>query len=411
MDVIEQAEAVRIRGLLPRVFTPAAPVSRGELFAGRNEQVQRVLGAVASPGQHAIIFGERGVGKTSLASLIHYFWQASFHDSEIVTPWITCDTTDTFGTIWAKVLEATTDNFEIPSITAANGSDIISAVMEEINAAAATPDQVRRFFALAGSQFVVTIDEFDRVIDHDSRILLADTIKSLADHHVNATLVLVGVADTVTDLIEDHASIGRNLAQVLMPRMALDELEDIVLRGLSRVDMTIDPTALTAIASLSQGLPHYTHLLGLNASINAIQNGRKRVKMDDTGTAINASVASAQQSIVASYHAATFSTKPHALFRQVLLACALTYGDDLAYFAPKEVAEPLSHITGKTYDVPNFIQHLHAFCDEERASVLESTGSKYKQKYRFTDPLLRPYVMLRGIREGMVEADYVLHRA
>ena len=53
-----------------QVFTPTAPIDDGTLFAGRQEQVQKVFKAMAQKGQHAVLFGERGVGKTSLAKTI-----------------------------------------------------------------------------------------------------------------------------------------------------------------------------------------------------------------------------------------------------------------------------------------------------------------------------------------------------
>ena len=48
------------------VFRPSAPVDEKALFAGREEQVRRVIDAIFQRGQHVMIYGERGVGKTSL---------------------------------------------------------------------------------------------------------------------------------------------------------------------------------------------------------------------------------------------------------------------------------------------------------------------------------------------------------
>lgn len=61
-----------------RVFTPAAPIDDRALFAGRTVQVVNVLDAVNQKGQHAIIFGDRGVGKTSLANVLASFLPAGF---------------------------------------------------------------------------------------------------------------------------------------------------------------------------------------------------------------------------------------------------------------------------------------------------------------------------------------------
>jgi transcriptional regulator with AAA-type ATPase domain len=54
-------------------FSPSAPISRVTLFAGRDNQIMRCIDIVYRRGQHGIIFGERGVGKTSFANLIADF--------------------------------------------------------------------------------------------------------------------------------------------------------------------------------------------------------------------------------------------------------------------------------------------------------------------------------------------------
>lgn len=58
------------RAALAKVFTPAAPISRREAFSWRYEQISAVIEAVAEPGRHVILYGERGVGKTSLSNIL-----------------------------------------------------------------------------------------------------------------------------------------------------------------------------------------------------------------------------------------------------------------------------------------------------------------------------------------------------
>ena len=52
------------------VFQPRTPITTRELFAGRWSELMAVVDAVNQVGLHAVIFGERGVGKTSLANVI-----------------------------------------------------------------------------------------------------------------------------------------------------------------------------------------------------------------------------------------------------------------------------------------------------------------------------------------------------
>ena len=43
-------------------FSPGAPIDELDLLAGRTAQIDRMLDTVAQRGQHAILYGERGVG-------------------------------------------------------------------------------------------------------------------------------------------------------------------------------------------------------------------------------------------------------------------------------------------------------------------------------------------------------------
>src|SRR5579859_7224886 len=49
-------------------FTPGAPIDELDLLAGRFSQIDRMIETVMQRGQHAILYGERGVGKSSLAN-------------------------------------------------------------------------------------------------------------------------------------------------------------------------------------------------------------------------------------------------------------------------------------------------------------------------------------------------------
>src|SRR5688500_1864113 len=56
-----------------QLFTPSAPIAVAELFAGRQEQAAKIVEAVGERGRHVIMYGERGVGKSSMAQIIPFF--------------------------------------------------------------------------------------------------------------------------------------------------------------------------------------------------------------------------------------------------------------------------------------------------------------------------------------------------
>ena len=49
-------------------FSPGAPIKEQQMFAGREAEARTLVDAVLQRGRHAIVYGERGVGKTSLAN-------------------------------------------------------------------------------------------------------------------------------------------------------------------------------------------------------------------------------------------------------------------------------------------------------------------------------------------------------
>src|SRR5271157_619723 len=84
------------------VFTPGAPINEKDLFAGRTQQVEKIIDAVSQRGYHAILYGERGVGKTSLSNMRSSFL-AQRHAYDISRT--NCDISDTFTALWTKALK------------------------------------------------------------------------------------------------------------------------------------------------------------------------------------------------------------------------------------------------------------------------------------------------------------------
>ena len=85
------------------VFQPNRPIDSKELFSGRIYQIRRIVDVINQKGQHAMIFGERGVGKTSLANVFAYFVPTDHHN--LLSARINGDRADDFDTIWRKVFD------------------------------------------------------------------------------------------------------------------------------------------------------------------------------------------------------------------------------------------------------------------------------------------------------------------
>jgi len=399
---IEEAEVLDRLRLVGEAFRPAAPIDRRSLFSGRSEQISELFSIAAQPGQHAVIFGERGVGKTSLAAVT----AEMFKSANILVARATCDISDDYGSVWRKAFDELRLHTTTQKVGFTGGTQETSRSLAGLLGDDVTPNSVRNALEQISTQrdVVIFIDEFDRLQDAAGRVLFADTIKTLSDRVVRATVALIGVADSVSELVREHRSVERALAEIHMPRMTRQELAEIAARGIELAQMAIRPDAVRRIATLSQGLPHYTQLLTQLAAQAALAARRTVVSGRDVDVAVGRALERAQQSVVEAYQEATADTRK-SIYPQVLLACALAPEDDFGLFTPTDVREPLSRILGKPHKTASFARHLDELSQESRGEVLQKYGTGRTSRYRFLNPLLQPYVAMRGVSEGLVRVQ------
>lgn len=371
---------------LSRTFTPGAPVVRLQNFAGRLELLSTVFRAISQAGQHVALFGDRGVGKTSLANVLGESFVQS--GQPIRSLRVACSTTDTYETVWRRL-------FRKLKIELDDDQGITPAFVVE---------------ALDSLDFhpLLVVDEIDRFTDDEGLSLFADTIKALSDDVVRATIVVVGVSGSIESLIGDYLSVGRALIQIKVERMALKELRQIVESGLEQLGMKAPSDTAYRLAALSEGLPHYTHLLSYHAAEWAICDDRYELNAGDIRKAVHVAVAKAQDSIRSNYAKAIRSPRTDNLFEQVLLASALAEKDEVGFFTPRDVRDPLREILGRKVPISAYMRHLNEFSSEGHGNILQKRGAPRKWVFRFTDPMMQPYVVLRGVETGGISEDRVI---
>jgi Cdc6-like AAA superfamily ATPase len=373
-----------------QIFQPATPIKTRDFFAGRLVQIGRVADAVSQAGLHVAIYGERGVGKTSLANIL----------SELgigpATIRVNCDAKDTFESVWSKLAERL-----VPS-KAGFGALEANLLHRSLKTVTSPDDVVRGFMAYA-RPVVAIFDEFDKMPRDEARGF-SDLIKSLSDHAVSATIILVGVAETVTDLVQDHASVERALKQVEMPRMEDGELGEILDKAAVQLGVTFSANARATIVSMSQGLPHYTHLLGRDAVRAAVRQGHLCTGVQDVRDGIENAINDAEETIRDLYEKAVSSAQTDALYRQVLLSCALTKKGPRSSFRAADVARSMTKLMKVSYKVPAISKHLKSFSeDEARGRILIRRGGERNYTYRFANPLVESYVLMRGVADKLIE--------
>jgi hypothetical protein len=250
---------------------------------------------------------------------------------------------------------------------------------------------------------IIIIDEFDKLRDREARELTANVIRALYDYTVNVTVIIVGVAEDIGELVQDHQSIRRALSQVKLERMTPEELNEIIDKRMRRAPLKIAGDARWTIVTLSRGLPYYVHMLSKYAAQRAAADRKLLIGTSEAENAMDKFIEESDQSFQEDYRLATDSNQADNLFKEVLHACALCQADESGFFTPTAVIEPLNAIAKKRKRHAHFQRHLTEFMGPGRGSVIIRRGAARQYRYRFADPMMQPYVIIRGIRSGMVD--------
>ena len=187
-----------------------------------------------------------------------------------------------------------------------------------------------------------------------------------------------------------------------MPRMKPDELREVIETRVGRLGMDIEGNAKWKIVNLSKGLPTFVHGLGKFSCYAAMDRRRVTIVEGDTDRAIDAILESSQQSLKQAFERAVKSNQPSAKFREVLTACALAKTDESGFFTQTAVRGPLSQMVGRNIEIGHLRPQLHELIEDKRGRVIERVGEERGFRYRFSDPAMQPYVIMAGIRAGIL---------
>ena len=186
-DASAQAESeamAQTRIALRSVFTPAQPVTDRRMFAGRITILSRLIEIIEDRLSHVVIFGERGIGKTSLLHILSDLAE----ESRYLVLHGTCGAGSRFDEMFRRLLEG------IPLLYLKNVSPSGPEVESGANFASRLPagafdarELSDLLSQIAGIRVLIILDEYDRLENEQFRQYTAELIK-------NQTMVWLGEA-------------------------------------------------------------------------------------------------------------------------------------------------------------------------------------------------------------------------
>lgn len=378
--------------ILNQVFSPISPIKQKDFFYGRLNQLEKIAEAINEIGQHSILYGERGVGKTSLANIMAKSY------TNLYPVKITCNRQDNFKSLWQSALECiqfskTTQGVGFNSKTTSQIVNMGNQISSIVNL---RPNHIVNVLNTFGSSKLLFIfDEFDNISNIKTRASFADLIKSLSDNNINTTIVLVGIADSIESLIGNHQSLERCLKQVKMPRMRKEEGEEIINNGMKRLGIRIGDKVRDKILEFSSGFPHYIHLLSKYGAKELIRNDKDIYSEPYLNIAIRSGIENTSEQLRISFRKAILTSNSGSKWRDLLFACANSKIDEFNAFTISEVVKQYNKITSKKVKNSSLNYNLNQLTTENRGEILVKLGKGMSTRYMFKNPMMRAFVKLK----------------
>lgn len=384
------------------IFIPGAPLESSKYFVGREQELSDLRKALKRIGQHPIIIGNRGVGKTSL---VHQ----TLNTLNNPRVFIGCSEHTTFQSFARELLtQMGFDSYEIESSREVekkvNGQmkpfgiginaevrQINTIRRDEIGKIILDPWMIFNQIKRAQKDSIIVVDEYD-AIPHERREFhsgIAYLMKHLADnaHSCNTRIIVVGIAQSAGDLLVEHESIERSVREIYLRTLRREDILDFLDEAEGELGFKFQENVKRSIAWCSNGYPYFVHLVGLECiDVMLSKNKEDRtVTEEHYYIAVKKAVDSAFRSILAKYKQAIDGIKQD----QQLLIYELAVHNkesELSRLDLQQILIKKGKMDEKSFD------HAWVPLQQEKKLLYVSRNT---DKIRFVDPLMKPF--LRGL--------------
>ncbi len=263
---------------LAKVYTPSNPITDSNLFSGRTGLLEHLRGQLLTTGTNFIFYGERGVGKTSFCNVLFTKYKVITHS---------CSTNDDFVTIFLNILSShglqftESDRKLLADAGYKIGADNILSVEGKIGAEEAEEPVakqrldlnfvIKKLTNLQTQIDAIVLDEFQNIKRQEIQTEIIEVVKGLADKNIKLKIVIVGIADSDTQLLtsKEYPQYKlRHFTAVRIPKMEFEELQDIMDKRDQLFGIKFEPEVKRWIVEISSGYPQYVHKFALNSSIS-----------------------------------------------------------------------------------------------------------------------------------------------
>ncbi|UUE59004.1 AAA family ATPase [Pectobacterium aroidearum] len=393
------------------VVHPAGPIDANEFLFGRSAQVQTLETSLYAPGRHVFIFGDRGVGKSSLAHTVAFNMQ---EQNEPIL--VSCVPESTLAGVIADAFrDAVKRTDSGRSEWSASTSIGVGATwvklehkkhsqqqekieINDISSAVYALGLLTKFHSDAP---YIVIDEFDRISSIEEKEKFGTLLKQLGDKKSPVKIIFTGIGESLHELLGGHASSSRQIQELKLEPLSWSGRYDIIDRAFNEFNLSVPDDIRFRIAGLSDGFPHYVHLICEKMLIRAYQESISDVDFNLFTNGLSDAVSSVAEFLKKDYNTATEGRSPDIAY--VLWAVAdsadmqrkkgdifISYSDVIEQLAWKKL------ISDSTPDDKKFSRILSSLVKPAYGEIVVSAFEKRRGFYKFKESMVRGYVKMHA---------------
>lgn len=400
MNLLEQERKIEASGVR-KVFTPFSPIELEDSLFGRQNEVQDLLATINTPGQYALIYGDRGVGKSSLAFVTSKLAEECWNYEVSIRR---CDSETSLTQILSDILRAigldpnkTTEKSEIAQGGGAKagiglfGGDVKSQRVRSSESDSAKDFQSPSWLSqtVKDHRALLIVDELDSIASEEEKRKIAEFVKFLSDARSEFKMLLVGVSSTGRDLVSNHKSVERCINEIVLNPIKISDLRNIITNGASKLALTFDEDVVDDIVDISGGYPHFVHLMALRCAEQAVLSDVNVIRKDMLPSALKRSARFSDGRFKRVYEECI--AKNTDVSRKVLLGAALCHHKG---FLLGELMEMTVSAVDSSLSKRQIESALRRIVGLDTLDVIARVERGH---YRFSDPRMAPYIkMLNG---------------
>ncbi|TLX11760.1 ATP-binding protein [Rhizobium sp. MHM7A] len=403
--------------LLSENFTPSATIKTPERLFGRAKALTTIERAFASAGRQVFIYGDRGVGKTSLAETAAHLHQ----DSRSTPIYVPCANSGSFAEVMTAVGNATisiTKRVERRGATGTYGATVFGTgltikpaeadlhhTLPDAQTLTGALDIIRYVLEKRPGPQIIIIDEMERIGAAAEREKFAEFIKNIPQLEERVKFIFCGIGTTVDELIGAHPSAGRILETISLEKLHHNYLWEIIRHVANQANVEIPTEMLVRIGQISDGFPHYVHLIGESMFWSAYDDKEEVTKLlsEHFRAGITGALERAEGVLRQQYQKATRKTKNTTDYEEALWAVADTTSDsrqlsEIYEASYKRIMMRRQRVERLMLTKELFNQRLLALKKEGHGSILKGYGSGW---FGFRENIIRGYVRLMAEQAGV----------